>query len=163
MTLRATWLLAGVAWAGRSLLETVRPNYYEPATLLDWSAVLSYSAAWLLSALAVLVLARAVRTAPVHALGIIFAIAATVAGVANAVEDGLDLSWAGLPYLVGFLVAWIMLLPFAIAVWRSGPRILAALPGALFGSIALFPVGGGLIVLVVAAAFVVTSGRRRDP
>lgn len=153
MTTRVAWLLAGLAWAARSVMEFARPDYYEPVTLLDWSAVVSYSIAWLLSAAAVLLLARDLGTRPVRVIAVIFAVAATVAGLANLVEDALDQAWGGTPYVVGFLVAWIALLPLAVAVWRTGARRVALLPMALFAAIALFNSGGGIILLLAASGF----------
>jgi hypothetical protein len=157
MTTRAAWLLAGIAWAVRSALELARPNYYDPVSLLDWAAVLSFSLAWLLSALAVLLLCRDVCTRPVRAIGLVFAIAAVVAGVANLAEDAFGQSWGGVPYIVGFLVAWLSLIPLAIAIWISRARRVALLPLALFASIALFNAGGGLLILVVAAAYAIAG------
>ncbi len=157
MTTRLAWLLAGIAWAVRSLLELARPNYYDPVNLLDWAAVLSFSLAWLLSALAVLLLCRVVGTRSVRAIGLVFAIAAVVAGVANLAEDALGQSWGSAPYIVGFLVAWLSLIPLAIAIWISPARRAALLPLALFGSIALFNAGGGLLILVVAAAYAIAG------
>lgn len=159
MTTRAAWLLAGIAWAVRSLLEFARPNYYDPVNMLDWAAVLSFSLAWLLSAAAVLLLSRDVGTRSVRAIGLLFAIAAVVAGVANLAEDALRQSWGGVPYIVGFLGAWLSLIPLTIAIWLSPARRAALLPLALFGSIALFNGGGGLLILVAAAAHVL-AGRR---
>jgi hypothetical protein len=153
MTTRIVWLFSGLAWAARSLLELARPNYYEPTTLLDWSAVATYSLAWLLSAAAVLLLTRDSGSAGVRTIGIIFMIAAIVAGLSNAIEDALDLAWGGLPYIAGFLIAWLSLVPMAVLMWRAGDRRGAALPLALFASVALFNAGGGIVVLVVGAAF----------
>jgi hypothetical protein len=153
MTTRAAWWLTGIAWAARSLLEFARPNYYEPGSPLDWSAVISFSLAWMLSAVAVLLFARDLGTLPVRSVSVVFAFAASVAGLANLVEDALGLSWGGTPYIVGFLVAWISLIPLAIVVWRTGSRRVTILPVALFASIALFNSGGGLLILFVATAF----------
>jgi hypothetical protein len=158
MLTRIAWLLTGLTWAIRSMQELAKPDYYEPVTPFDWAAVVSFSMAWLLSAAAVLLLARDVRGSTVLLVGVVFAIAATVTGVANLIEDGLDLSWGGAPYVAGFLVAWIALIPLAIGVWRTGARRMAVLPTALFASIALFNTGGGLIVLVVASAFAFAPG-----
>jgi hypothetical protein len=158
MATRAVWLLSGITWAVRSLLELARPNYYDPVTLLDWAAVLSFSLAWLLSAAAVLLLRRDIGTPSVRAIGLLFAGAAIVAGVANLAEDALGQAWGGVPYIVGFLVAWLSLIPLAIAIWLSAARRAALLPLALFGSIALFNAGGGLLIFVVAAAYA-TRGR----
>jgi hypothetical protein len=153
LTTRLVWLLAGLAWAARSVMEFARPDYYEPVTLLDWSAVVSYSVAWLISAAAVLLLARDLGARPVHVFAVIFAVAATVAGLANLVEDALDQAWGGTPYIIGFLVAWIALLPLAAVVGRSGTWRVALLPMAMFIAISLFNVGGGIILLLAASAF----------
>jgi hypothetical protein len=149
------WLLAGLAWASRSVMEFASPDYYEPVTPLDWSAVLSFTIAWLLSAAAVLLLARDLEGRPVLVIAVIFAVAATVAGLANLVEDALDQAWGGTPYVIGFLVAWIALVPLAVVVWRTGARRAALLPAALFAAIALFNVGGGIILLVTASVLTI--------
>jgi hypothetical protein len=155
LTTRLAWSLAGLAWAGRSLLEFARPDYQEPVTLLDWLAVASFSIAWLLSAIAVILLSGDVGDRTVRIVGRVFAIAAAIAGLANVAEDALGQSWAGMPYVVGFLVAWLTLIPLGVAIWRTGWRRMAILPVTLFASIALFNSGGGLIILVAAAAFAV--------
>jgi hypothetical protein len=155
MATRVAWLVAGLAWAARSVIEFARPEYYDPVSLLDWSAVWSYTAAWLLSALAVPLLARSVGSSAVVAVSVAFMVAAVVAGSANALEDALDQSWGGTPYVIGFLVAWLSLIPLTVLVWRAGSRRLAVLPLALFVSVALFNSGGGVVVLAAAVAFAV--------
>jgi hypothetical protein len=158
MNLRIAWLLTGFAWAVRSGLEFAKPDYYEPVTLLDWAAVISYSIAWLLSAGAALLLARDLEARLVRLVAVVFAVAASTAGLANVVEDAFDQSWGGTPYVIGFLVAWIALIPFAGLVWRTKARRMALLPVALFASIALFNMGGGLVALIVASAFAIAPG-----
>lgn len=155
------WFLSGVAWAVRSLLQLAGPDYYDPVTLPDWLAVASYTIAWLLSAIAVVLLARDVGARTSTLLAWIFWLAASVAGLANAAEDALDVSWTATPYLVGFFVGWLTLPALAVAFWRAGARRIALLPAALFASIALFTVGGGLIVAVVAVAFALAPARFR--
>ncbi len=58
-------------------------------------------------------------------------------------------------YVVGFLTALLSLLPLAAVLWRSGCLRLAELSVALFFGIALFTVGGGLIVLAALGVLVV--------
>jgi len=153
MAIRVAWLLAGLAWAARTVMEFAHPDYFDPVTLLDWSAVGVYSAAWLLSALAVALLARSICTTSVRAIAAVVAAGAIVAGLANAAEDALGASWGGTPYVVGFMVGWISLIPLAAVVWRSHSWRLALLPLALFASIALFNSGGGLLILGVATTY----------
>lgn len=163
MMMRVAWLLTGLAWAVRSLLELAKPDYYKPVTLLDWASVVSYSIAWLLSAAAVLLLARDLGGPQVRLVAVVFTVGATTAGLANLVEDAFGQSWGGMPYVVGFLVAWITLIPLALLVSRTGTRRMAILPLALFASIALFNSGGGLIVLVAALAFALAPGWFHTP
>jgi len=153
VTTAVAWLLAGLAWAARSVMELAGPDYYEPVTLLDWTAVWSYSFAWLLSAVAVVLQGRDLRARPVQIVAALFAVAATVAGLANLIEDAVHQAWGGTPYIVGFLVAWIALLPLAVVVWRTRARRAALLPVALFVAIALFNSGGGIILLLTAFGF----------
>ena len=47
---RIVWLVTGATWAARSLLERADPDYWDPVTTLDWSAVWTFSAALLLLA-----------------------------------------------------------------------------------------------------------------
>ena len=157
------WVLTGLVWAVRSVQAFAKPDYYEPVSLLDWAAVVSYSIAWMLSAVAVLLLARDIGSSRVRLVALVCAVGATIAGLANLVEDAFDQSWGATPYVIGFLVAWIALVPLAGLVWRTGARRMAVLPVALFASIALFNVGGGLIVLVVASAFALAPGWFQEP
>ena len=73
MSTRLAWLLAGLAWALRSQLELAKPDYYDPANLLDWTAVLSFSIAWLVALAHALApgwfLATAPATSPAPGLG----------------------------------------------------------------------------------------------
>lgn len=86
---RILWLLAGVTWAARSLLEFAHPDYWDPVTALDWSSIWLYSAAWLLIAPAVVLLGRLAPSRQVMTTATVVASAALLTGAANAIEDGL--------------------------------------------------------------------------
>lgn len=44
--LRPTLLFGGLTWLSRAALEFAQPNYYNPRTLLDYSAVISSTLAY---------------------------------------------------------------------------------------------------------------------
>ncbi len=155
---RIVWLVTGIAWAARSMLEFAHPNYYDPATVMDWGAVWLYSVALLLLAPSVLLIGQLAQSRPVMAAAAVTAVGAAVAGGANAIEDGFGVSAGGMLYVVGFLTAWLSLLPLAATLWRSRCLRLAGLSVALFFGIALFTVGGGLIVLAALGALAIAPG-----
>jgi hypothetical protein len=156
---RLVWLLTGIAWAARSLLAFAHPDYSSPVTALDWAAVWTYSSAWLLFASSVLLIAKPAGSRSVTVIAAICATAAVVAGAANALEDGLRVPIGPLPYVVGFLVAWLSLVPLAIALARAKRGRLGVLCLAIFAGILLaFGYGGGVVVLTVLAALALVPG-----
>jgi hypothetical protein len=144
---RMIWLLTGVTWAARSAMEFAQPDYWDPMTALDWSAIWIYSAAWLLFAPSVLLLGRLAPSRPVMIVAAVVAFGAIVAGGANAIEDGLGFASFGPFYVVGFMTAWIGLLSLATVLRRAHQTRLAALSVLLFAGVLLFLLGGGLIIL----------------
>lgn len=156
---RFVWLLAGVAWAARSLLEFAHPDYWDPVTALDWSSVWLYSAAWLLIAPAVVLLGRLAPSRQVMTAATVVAIAAVLTGAANAMEDGLGAEGWGSLYVVGFLTALLGLLPLAVTFQRAAHSRLAWLSAALFLGVALLVQGGGVIVFVALGSLAVMPRR----
>lgn len=144
---RILWLVTGCVWAARSLLEFANPDYWDPVTALDWSAVWTYSAALILLAASALLLGRLAPTSKVMIAATVVATGALVAGLANGIEDGLGVKGLGVVYVIGFVVAWLGLAALAVMFAIDGRSRLAALVGALFLGVALFTVSGGLIIL----------------
>lgn len=153
---RVVWLLTGVLWAARSLLEFAHPDYWDPVTALDWSSVWLYSAALLAFAPSVLLLGRLAESRQVMIVASVVAIGALVAGAANAAEDGFEVSSMGTLYVVGFLTGGLALLPLAATLQRASRPRLAGLTVALFVGLLLFTLGGGLIILVALGFLAVT-------
>lgn len=159
MTARLVWLLTGIAWAATSLIQLAQPQYWDPVTALDWAAVWTYSAAWLLFAPSILLLGRLSSSRVVVAIAIVCAVGAVVVGSANALEDGFGVEGAGGWYAVGFLWAWLSLVPLAMAQWYARETARSRLTIVLFLGIALFTLGGGLIILVALGAVAVAPER----
>jgi hypothetical protein len=152
---RFIWLVTGVVWAARSLLEVAHPDYWDPITALDWSAIWVYSAAWLLMAPSVLLLGRLASSRRVLTAATVVAIGAVLAGGANAVEDGFGVTSLGTLYVIGFFTAWLAFVPLAVTLWRAGYRRLGRAVAAIFLGVTLFVIGGGLIILAVLGGIAV--------
>lgn len=144
---RMIWLLTGGAWAGRSLIAFADPDYWDPVTVLDWTAVWLYSAALLLFAPSLVLLGRLATSRSVMTFAAISAIGALVAGGANAIEDGFSVAIGGTLYVVGFMTMWLALLPLAVTLYRAPCSRLAGLSVLLFVGVLLFNLGGGLLIL----------------
>jgi hypothetical protein len=146
-TSRILWFVTGCVWAARSVLEFANPDYWDPVSALDWTAVWAFSAALLLLAPSVLLLGRLAPSSKVMITATIVALGALVAGLANGIEDGLGVEQLGTAYIFGFLVLWPGLAVLAVMFGIDGRARLVLLVGALVVGIALLTVGGGLIVL----------------
>lgn len=160
---RIIWFLTGMAWAARSVMEFAHPDYWDPVTPLDWTAIWLYSAAWLLFAPAVLQMGRLASSRQVTTIATVVAFGAIAAGGANAIEDGFGVAWLGSLYVAGFMTAWIGLLPLAVALQRIRHTRLAGLSVLLFGGVLLFLVGGGLIILAGWGALAIAPAWFKQP
>jgi hypothetical protein len=149
---RLTFLATGAAWATRSLLSFADVQYTEPVNALDWTAVWLYTAAWLLTAPAAVLLASLAPGRTTTALAAVIALGALTTGVANALEDGFGIKAFGPVYLVGFMAAWLGLLALAAAFLRARQLRLGGLTILLFLGILLFPLGGGVVTMAALGA-----------
>ena len=122
LVLRVTILvLTGVAWSVSSLmLVLLHPDYWSPVTTTDYVAVYAYTTAWLLTAGSLLILREVAppdrllsRTILVVAAG------CAIAGIANALEDGLGMRGLGIIYVLGAIVGGFGLLFVAAMFWPS--------------------------------------------
>jgi hypothetical protein len=152
---RVVWTLTGGVWAARSLVEFADPDYWDPVTTLDWTAVWLFSAALLGMAASVLLLGRLAPSRGVTIVARLVALAAVAAGVANGVEDGLGASAFGTVYIIGFLTMWLGLLALAVSFGVAGQPRLSGLSVALFLGVMLFMVGGGVVTLFALGSLAV--------
>jgi hypothetical protein len=133
-----TFAAAGALGVLRGAIGYRHPAYWAPATTLDWTAVVTFTAFLLAAACALVVLAHEHR----GVTRLSFALAAfgsALAGVANALEDGGGVARAGYAFAAGILVLVAGLLAAGILGLRpSGrPRWLGPL---LFANIAVLAV-----------------------
>lgn len=157
------YVVTGGLWLVRSLASFGDPGFTDPETAFDWFAVLSFSAALAALALALLAFAQMVGGRWARITAAVGASGASVAAVANVVEDGLEQGWAGTAlYLPGTLLMLLGLVTLTIATAvtsRGSARLLAAIPAAALLGMMLLELGGGVLVLAawLAAALVATT------
>ncbi len=157
-------VMTGVSWTVYSLQAIlVHPDYWDPVTAADFFAVYAYSAAWLLTAAALLTLREVARQALARSSSAILVVAAAcaVAGVANGVEDGLGLKGFGLLYVIGVLVSGFGMFVIAAMFWPSPARRLTFVPAV--GGVAMVTavIGGGVLGLVAWLGFGAVLVRQR--
>lgn len=152
---RIVWLLAGGAWATRSILEFAEPDYWNAVTALDFAAVWLSSACWLILAPAVILIGRLSPSHPPRTTAVVVAGAAVLAGVANGIEDGLGVSSWGSFYVLGTMTAWLGILALVVIFARAGRSRLGWVAGGLFTGFLLFNVGGGLLILGALAGLAI--------
>ena len=146
---RMAWITTGIFWAVASLLLVGGAAYYEPVTLLDWAAVLTYTAALVWLGLSIACIGRLVPSRPVRITALIAAVPPIVTGVANLVEDGFDVAAASSVYVAGSLLTVVGLVALAAALlWARATRLAALCLLVTLGL--LFVVdGGGVVILLL--------------
>ncbi len=158
----------GLLFGASSLVMLGDPNFQHPATALDWFATLSLSAALLALAVALPMLARLVGGRRLYLVSVFGAFGAAVAGIANLVEDGLQLDWAFLPFIAGALIVQVGLVGMTVLMFLRSDnrtRLLALVPLITAVDIlALHAHGGGVVVAMawIGAAFVALRAPTQD-
>ena len=146
----ATLGATGIAWTVVSLHSVgFHPNFWDPSTLSDWFAIWAYSAAWLLTAASLLVFRQvAAGDDALRAAAVVVAVTSAATGIANALEDGFEVSGMGAVYVTGILSSFFGMLILAAMTRSSAIRPLAFVP--LFGALAAFGMvlGGGFLALI---------------
>lgn len=156
MLIVTVYVLTGLVWTGRSLLEVLaHPDYWDAVTALDWLAVWSYSLASALLALAISLLARDSRAGHfVDVTAVAVSFAAALAAVGNVIEDVFGVGGASTFYVIGALGTLAGLIGLAAAFWIVGRRSSASVA-------ALIAVGvPGMVVGWVGWSWSVASWRR---
>lgn len=144
-------LATGAAWAASSIvLVIMQPAYWNPAAAIDFVAVYLYTAAWLLSAASLLVLRGLVQPGAAGSrIIVIVAVACFVAGIANALEDGVQLETFGLVYVVAALLGGLGMFAVALVVGTGVMRSLCYVPA--LGGVAIIGISVGLGVIGLMA------------
>ena len=150
----------GLTWALHSAVGFANPNYGDPAMLLDWLSVLSFSAGlaalapggWLISKLSG-------GSRSVGTTATVLAIGGIVAAIGNFVEDGLGIKTWGDVFAAGLAGVLVALLALVVILAHSRRFSLAVVAAATFGGLMLSAGAGGFLVL--AAWLAVSLGLRR--
>jgi hypothetical protein len=125
------------------------PSHEESADQSEWSSVLAFSGVILLLAFAVPTLARLVGGRLAFRVSLVAAAGATLSSVANIFEDGLQMSWVFLVFILceAFMQLGLVALTGVIAFSGGRYRLLALAPAGTIAGITLFVVAGGPIML----------------
>jgi hypothetical protein len=142
------------------------PDYWDPNTLLDHASIWMYSLALVLAGPAFLFLVRQARAGPgATILAWILALAGTLTGVANAIEDGFDQEAFGALYLAGVTPFFLGQLLLAILLSLGERKAFALVPLLTFGGSLFFNQGGPILMGLTWTVFgiLVLAGRTTGP
>jgi hypothetical protein len=150
MLIATVYVLTGLVWTGRSLLEVLaHPDYWVPVTSLDWLAIWSFSLAFALLALAVPLLARDSRSGrSVDVAAVAVSLAAALASVANVVEDAFAVTGASTFYVIGALGTLVGLIALCAGLWSGSRRASALVVLLILVGMMGMVLGMGWLVLV---------------
>lgn len=156
--------VVGTAFGVRALIWLGSPTYWEPATLLDWLAVATWSLAllslvpgtWLLVAIV-----GPVRSVVVT--GSLVVTMALTAAFANLVEDGLGIELFGGLYVLSILGLAFSLAIFSVALALARQLWLSLIPLLTVTGLLATEIGGLFVVAATWLAFAWTMRRQREP
>jgi hypothetical protein len=154
-------MFAGLAAFGRGLVELYQPDYWNPRTALDYTAVAGTSLMLLFLALGLWGFFRrhavsSSRAATIYQTAIVTScISAAIVGISNFMEDAFGIKGLGYVWVVGILVLFASLLVAGLsAFWvqdlplLTGVLLLISAIGLLFmDSVGLFGLGLALLAL----------------
>ena len=133
--------LDGTLWLANGAVRLTKPTYWAPTTLIDYTAVLLFSAASFV--LGVCILRLVVGRRGVASVTPKIAGASAIAtSLANLLEDGLGLAPFGIVFVIGALMTMIALLLLGIVLAGTpGVRALGVPPLVTVWSVLLGPPG----------------------
>ena len=152
----AAWFaVAGVLAVVRWVLEYTDPSYYDAASLLDFSAVMSQTLAMVATGIALILLWRDPPVRRGSFLLLVAGVGAIAQGLGNLLEDAFDIEAAFWAFAIGSIIMLVSLLAAGVASltdsstrrW-SGLFLIGGAPGGLLG------VG----LLIMGVAWVLFSG-----
>ena len=159
----AVFVVTGILWFVDGALIKLGADYMDPRRLIDYAAIYVFSASLLSLAFALPLLGRLSSRGFVGRAGLVGGVGAGAASIVNVLEDGLNIEWMFLPFVVGISVvtfsSLVMTIGFA-AFGRGWARLLGIVPlGATIGAQGLLGSVFALTVWLVGAAFVVHRRR----
>jgi hypothetical protein len=160
----AFFALVGGAWFVHWTLTD--PTHAGSKSASDWNFVLGFSAALLLLAIAVPLLAQLARRPSVFKVSLVPAASLGLASVSNVFEDGFGMDWMFFVFILmtGVTLLGLLALGGMIALGDHGARrLLAFIPLGTVVAMLLYVVAGGIVMLttwlVAGALSLVWRGR----
>lgn len=157
----AVYLALGLTVTVRSILAVVAdPDYWDPVTTVDYVAVWTWSLAFVLLGVAVVMLVRDARVDRATRVTTWVVLVATIfTAVANGIEDGFGAAAWGSLYVIGSLTALGGLLVLIVMLARAGRSRPAAIVGLWLAGLAMTTWGLGVLALV--GSIIAIDARRR--
>ena len=155
--------LTGILWLASWVAG---PSFEMTASMAKWLVVLLFSATLLSLAVALPVFGRMVGGRQVVRVATIAGAAASVCSVANIFEDGVQIEWVFVVFVLGLLTLDVALLALTIVIAlaaRDRYRLLAVIPAGTVAGIVLFPFAGGPILLITWLAAAVAALKMPSP
>lgn len=163
LSMRRDWAIipavVGLAFGARALLWLGGPAYWDPASLLDWLAVVGWSLALLALVPGTwLLVAMVGPLRPVVLSGSLVVTMALTAAVANLLEDGLGIELFGGLYVLSILGLALSLTIFSVALALGRQLWLSLIPLLTVTGLLATEIGG---LFVVAATWLALAWRMR--
>ncbi len=150
----AKWsLAAGALFVVRSAIEFAEPAYWDPVTLLDYSAVITATLVWTAVAVVMAILARAATHRATQIFLWLSAVGWAAGALGNLLEDAFGLAWGGWPFVFGIQTGGIAMAISAVLLLV--PRSPLRMAGAFLAAILIgftFSANGGWFLSAAALA-----------
>lgn len=160
------FVLAGILVTIRGVIELAEPVYWEPVSLLDYTAAVLTTVAWVVTGVAFFLwwqITPKRRTSP---LLLVAAIGTAVSGAGNLLEDVFDIEFGEFLFTYGGMTGAIAMLGTAIAFLAvDGPLRWSGLFVLAFIAGSIFPDDGGQFlsgVSLIGLAFWLSRPRRYE-
>ena len=131
--------VAGVLTVGRAVIELAEPAYYNPVTLLDYTAAIGSSVAWGAMAVALFLWWRVTARRQWAIFLLLAAVGVLVSSLGNLLEDVFDVgfgeflfSYGGMMGAISLMVAAVVALVWWGHVRWSGLFLLGIVAGSIF-------------------------------
>lgn len=143
-----TFLASGVAIITRAIIGLADPTYWNPESLLDYTAAILSTIAWVLAGAALILWFLATPEHRLRWFLLIAGVGVAVSGVGNLLEDVFDMPVGEFLFTIGGMVGALALMMATLAVLTvAGPVRWSAAFLFLFVAGSTFPDDGGEFVM----------------
>lgn len=160
---RVGWwfVAAGVLVTARAAIALTSPSYWSPVSFVDYSAVVGTTLAWLVAAVAIVLLAQRPPLRRARLVLIVAAVGTAISAVGNLLEDYFDVPfggdlfvWGGLVGAIGLVLGSVLTLTVKDRLRWAGVFLLGFIAGGVFpddggeflSGVSLLALGGWIVI-----------------